>query len=291
MRKLTVPICICFTIITLISSASNAAANTITANCTMVAGPTKGTIQQFVIDLASGKMNLNGVSLNARSLNHLILLTAPGDSKPLMFFDRKSGEFKGDHLGKIGDCEFKNISPIHTQSVPPSVYGKMQCRITGQKVLGSQNGKTEEYTGFQGGWSVDDPLELIYQVPSDGDFCLTLQKPGHKHCTSYEPDVNPFTAVIPFAMLKKRLATKSLVAVGWKDKFSLILTPSKIQSSNSEGRTNLTLTQYSEGNWDGVYTEFLITTPQKYVRVFTFDCRSSGDNAQKFTNSMYTKFK
>ena len=61
-RKLTVPICICFTIITLISSASNAAANTITANCTMVAGPTKGTIQQFVIDLASGKMNLNRLS-------------------------------------------------------------------------------------------------------------------------------------------------------------------------------------------------------------------------------------
>ncbi len=186
---------------------------------------------------------------------------------------------------------------MQNAAASPPVFGKMQCKITSQKVLGSQNGKPEEYTGFEGGWSVGDPLELIYQVPKDhkyqgnSNLCLTLQKPGHKHCTTYEPNVNPFTATIPFGMLKKLLATNSLVIVGWKNVFSLILKPSEIHSSNAGGRTNLRLTQYSEGNWDGVYTEFLLTTPQKYVRIFTFACLSSGDDVRKFTNSMYGKFK
>lgn len=290
MKKL-LGLALSITIIALTPAVGNTTEHSVKATCNIIAGPLSGKTHEFIIDLASGKMNLNGISLNASSLNHLILLTPPGDSKPLMFFDRKSGEFKGDHLGKIGDCKFKNISPIHTQSAPSSVYGKMQCIITGQKVLGSQNGKTEEYTGFQGGWSVDDPLELIYQVPSDGDLCLSLQKPGHKHCTTYEPDVNPFTAVIPFAMLKKQFAAKSLVSVGWKNIFSLILTPSTIKSSNSGGTTNVNLTRYGEGKWDGVYTEFRVESPQKYVRVFTFDCQSSGDDVQKFTDMMFKKFK
>mgnify|MGYP001175869505 CR=1 FL=1 len=189
------------------------------------------------------------------------------------------------------------VSNVKNAAANPSIFGKMQCKITGQKVLGSQNGKPKEYNGFEGGWSVGDPLELIYQVPKNhkyqgnSNFCLTLQKPGHKHCTTFEPDVNPFTAVIPFGMLKKLLVTKSLVIVGWKNKFNLMLKPSEIQSSNAGGRTNLRLTQYSEGNWDGVYTEFLLTTPEKYVRVFTFACLSSGDDVQKFTNWMYGKFK
>ena len=41
---------------------------------------------------------------------------------------------------------------------------------------------------------------------------------------------------------------------------------------------------------DGVFTEFF--HPENYVRVLTFNCgNSSGDNVQKLTNSMYTKFK
>ena len=93
------------------------------------------------------------------------------------------------------------------------------------------------------------------------------------------------------ATLLKQMVMKNLVSVHWSDIFSLLLTPSKIVSSNSQGRTNVTLTRYGEGKWDGVYTEFHPAASAKYVRVFTFDCRSSGDNAQKFTNSMYTKFK
>ena len=175
----------------------------------------------------------------------------------------------------------------------------MECKITGQKVLGSDKGNTAEYTHFEGGWTVGDSLELIYKAPvlpgqlgsGAGDLCLTLQKPGHKHCTTFEPDVNPFTAIIPIDMVKKRMVLKSLVSIGWKNIFSLILKPDEIVSSNSGGGTNLRLTQYSEGKWDGVYTDFHFATPQKYVRVFTFDCRSSGDNVQKFTDFIYTKFK
>jgi hypothetical protein len=181
--------------------------------------------------------------------------------------------------------------PVVGNAASPSVDGAMQCTITSQKVMGSESGQPQEYTGFDGGWSVNDRIEVIYSVPSDGNFCLTLQKPGHKPCTTYEPDVNPFTAIIPFAMLKKRVAMKSLVGVGWGSVFSLLLTPSKIVSSNSMGRTNVTLTRYGERKWDGVYTEFRVASLQKYVRVFTFDCQSSGDNVQKLTDTMFKKFK
>jgi len=281
-----------FSLVFLLFPVSVIAGELIEAKCTMVAGPSKGTIQQFDIDLTSGKMNLNGISLNARSLNHLILLTVPGESESLMFFDRNSGELNGDYLGKIGDCEFKNILPLHTQSAPPSVSGKMQCTITGQNVLGSMLGETQEYTGFQGGWDVNDSLELTYSVPSNGDFCLSLHIPDRQPCTNYyyDPDVNPFTALIPSALLKSRTPfSENLVLLDWNHVFSIHLTPDDIRSS-FPGESHIRLTQYGD-SWDGVFTRFVYGS-EKFVQVFTFDCRrGSGDNIQKLTKSMYTKFK
>ena len=42
-------------------------------------------------------------------------------------------------------------STVKNAAANSSVFSKMQCKITGQKVLGSQNGRPMEYTGFEGG--------------------------------------------------------------------------------------------------------------------------------------------
>jgi len=180
-----------------------------------------------------------------------------------------------------------------------SVSGKMQCTITGQKILGSRLGETQEFEGFQGGWNVNDSvfqsgwnvndsLELIYSVPSSGDFCLSLEKPGGS-CHTFDPDaVSLFTAFLPFDLLKGSLLYENMLSVRWVNVFSLILQPDDILA-NFYGQKYLRLSQYGD-NWDGVFTDF--SYPENYVRVLTFNCgNSSGDNVQKLTNSMYAKFK
>ena len=172
-----------------------------------------------------------------------------------------------------------------------SVSGKMQCTITGQKILGSRLGETQEYTGFQGGWNVNDPLELTYSVPINGDFCLSLHNPDRQPCTNYyyDPDVNPFTALIPSVMLKERTgSSERMVLLDWNHVFSIMLTPDDI-SSSFHGQSHIRLTQYGD-SWDGVFTRFHYDS-DKWVQVSTFDCRRGrGDNVQKLTNSMYKKF-
>ena len=170
-----------------------------------------------------------------------------------------------------------------------SVSGKMQCTITGQKILGSRLGETQEFESFQGGVEVNDPLELIYSVHNNGDFCLSLYKSGYQNCTDYEfLDVNPFTAIIPFAVINKSQASENSVLNRWDNIFLLWIKPDDILATFYE-KSYFRLSQYGD-NWDGVFTEFF--HPENYVRVLTFNCgNSSGDNVQKLTNSMYTKFK
>jgi len=99
-----------FAIVLFIPTASNAAEHKVKANCTMVAGPENGTIREFIIDLASGKMKIEGTMFAVRSQNEKILLSMPGANKAMMFFDLKSGEFHNAFIGKMGDCKFKNIA-------------------------------------------------------------------------------------------------------------------------------------------------------------------------------------
>ena len=170
-----------------------------------------------------------------------------------------------------------------------SVSGKMQCTITGQKILGSRLGETQEFEGFQGGWNVNDSLELIYSVPSSGDLCISLEKPGGS-CKTFDPDaVSLFSVFLPFDLLKETLVFEYMVSVRWDNVFQLMVKPDDILA-NFYGQTHLRLSHTYSDNWNGVFTEFFY--PENYVRVLTFNCgNSSGDNIQELTNSMYKKFK
>ncbi|WP_299356091.1 hypothetical protein [uncultured Shimia sp.] len=163
------------------------------------------------------------------------------------------------------------------------IEGSMDCTINSQKIIGIEEGKPVEYSGYEDSLSLGDSLRVTYSTHGSDSMTLSVN-----FGNTYQ-DI-----LIDSAMSGDGIVEVNSTRLVFSDHFSdSLFSPDTIKMSKQFlGNRTLSLRRYYKNDWQGMYVSSLgisIMEPGQALQsvyVMTFDCRQSDDNIEAIISSV-----
>jgi hypothetical protein len=167
---------------------------------------------------------------------------------------------------------------LHAAAPDGSVTGKMNCRITSNSVIATEDGKPVTYSGYSGAASVGDTLEFSYFAHPIGFVGAQLTDLAREEAV-WQSSVSRVS--------DEELTVHSdgmIVAEGTVTRFNF-------SEDHFFGEAllfgRLSLSRYYKSDWQGIYVHAK-SNPER-VQVITLDCRTVDDQLSSVVDVLREK--
>ena len=149
-----------------------------------------------------------------------------------------------------------------------SAEGSMDCTVTGNVVVASEEGKFKTYSSMEGGVKANEKVTLNYRVGNNSIY-ISLERNVKEKSNII---INQyFSTDMPETTAEK--ASGGFFIKNSTHNHSISFMPDYIRINNFE---EFVLSRYYKNDWHGVYSDVM---PRDLVaQTLTFDCRHSKDN-------------
>jgi hypothetical protein len=157
---------------------------------------------------------------------------------------------------------------VTNQVFAQSVVGEMDCTVTGNVVVATEEGKFKTYSGIEGGVEANEKLTLSYDVTSNSIF-LGLKRNNSKKDTVINAYYNTKES-------KTRVEKNHDGGFIVKEKdynHSISFLPDYIRINEFR---ELFLKRYYKNDWHGIYSN--VNNSDSSTHTMTFNCRHTFDN-------------
>ncbi len=146
-----------------------------------------------------------------------------------------------------------------------AVIGSMTCKVTGNVVVASEEGKFKQYSGLKDGVKNGEEVKLAYSV-SPNSVYIGLER-------MKENGFEGLTGIYLAADAKYERSTDGGI-IGSRKSEDLSLMPDYIRVSNGIGQ-EFYLSRYYKSDWHGIYV--WLSGPDHWVHTMTLNCRHNND--------------
>jgi hypothetical protein len=159
---------------------------------------------------------------------------------------------------------------INAEPTSKSIKGKMDCRVTGNFVIASEEGKLKQYSGMKDGVELNEQINLIYSA-SKGSLYASLERPKKQK--------NNIVINVYFNLDDTETqGEKSKRGVILKNNLGeLSFLDDYIRINSLSG--SLYLRRYYKNDWHGIYAR--IFGPDTFTHTITLDCRHTEDRMEE----------
>jgi hypothetical protein len=151
-----------------------------------------------------------------------------------------------------------------------SAEGSMDCTVTGNVVVASEEGKFKTYSGMEGGVKVNEKVKLNYRVSSNSIYIGLERNVKEKNII-----INQYLSTDDSETTSENANGGFVIESSTYD-HSISFQPDYIRIS---GFRELVLSRYYKNDWHGIYS--FVMTPDPITQTITLDCRSNKDNMDK----------
>jgi hypothetical protein len=158
----------------------------------------------------------------------------------------------------------------------------MECTVTGNIVVASEDGKFKTYSGLKGGVEANEKLKLNYRATSNGFYIeLVSVKEGK------DVIINSYQSIDDPKVDSSRGANGGIILTNTERRHGISFLPDYIRIAVFDV---LYLSRYYKNDWHGIYSN--VQGPDSYANIFTLNCRHVNDKmdvAQKIFNAYKIK--
>ncbi len=148
-----------------------------------------------------------------------------------------------------------------------SAEGAMECTVTGNVVVASEEGKFKTYASIKGGVKTNEKLILEYKIRSKTVF-MSLKRNQAENNTIISTFINAENPEI----IVKKYNSGGFVLTDPMFQHGLSFLPDYIRIKDFD---ELTLSRYYKNDWHGIYVQ--VDGPAAYTQTITLDCRHAND--------------
>ena len=164
---------------------------------------------------------------------------------------------------------------IYTNHVgAQSVVGVMDCTVTGNVVVSSEEGKFKKYSGIQGGVEVNEKLTLKYEVTNNGIY-IGLERNNDKN----EIIINAYYSLRDAENKFERDKNGGIIATQSKYNHGISLLSDYIRITEFR---DFYLKRYYKNDWHGIFS---------YVDLFNMSTQTVTVNCRHTNDTMDAAFK
>jgi hypothetical protein len=160
------------------------------------------------------------------------------------------------------------LSIYSSQVYAQSVVGSMDCTVTGNVVVASEEGKFKTYSGIQGGVEANEKLTLKYNVTSNSIY-MGLERNNDKKQIVINAHYSAGNADIKF----ERNKNGGIIVTDTNFNQGISLLPEYIRIT---GFKTLYLTRYYKNDWHGIFSN--VDLFDMSAQTLTLNCRHINDN-------------
>lgn len=172
------------------------------------------------------------------------------------------------------------ITFFSSQAYALSADGLMDCTVTGNVVVASEEGKFKTYSSIQGGVKVNEKLILNYQV-TNSSFYIELKRdlPGSNIIINAVHSVdNPTTTT-------EKLQNGGFIIKDSKYNHSTSFLPDYIRIYSFR---EFFISRYYKNDWHGIYSD--VNKMDSSTQTLTLNCRHTNDKMDA-TFNIFTGYK
>jgi hypothetical protein len=170
-----------------------------------------------------------------------------------------------------------------TQIYAQSVGGEMDCTVTGNVVVATEEGKFKTYSGIEGGVEANEKLTFSYDVTNNSIF-MGLKRNNSKKDTV----INAYYYSKDSKTKIEKYKDGGFVVTEKDYNHSISFLPDYIRIN---GFRELFLKRYYKNDWHGIYSN--VDNTSSSTHTMTFNCRHTFDNMdeafKKFTDIKMSK--
>jgi hypothetical protein len=159
------------------------------------------------------------------------------------------------------------IFAVHIPSIAQSTEGAMDCTVTGNVVVSSEEGKYKTYSGIQGGVKNNEILNLTYSVTSNSIY-IKLKRDKTENNTV----IASYLSSADIDTTAEKGKDGGIVLIQNKYNHSLSFLPDYIRINEFQG---LVLSRYYKNDWHGIFTD--VRPLDLSSHTLTLNCRHSND--------------
>lgn len=172
---------------------------------------------------------------------------------------------------------------VTNQVFAQSVVGEMDCTVTGNVVVASEEGKFKTYSGIQGGVEANEKLTLKYDVTSNSIY-MGLERNNAKK----EVVINAFYISKNAEIKIERDKNGGIIFTDTKFNHGISFLPDYIRITEFR---EFYLKRYYKNDWHGIFSYVDLFSMSAHA--LTLNCRHINDNMEAafkiFTSNKSTK--
>lgn len=154
-----------------------------------------------------------------------------------------------------------------TQVFAQSADGVMDCTVTGNVVVSSEEGKFKTYSGITGGVKANEKLILNYQV-SNNRIYIELKRDQ----TEKKIIINTFKSTDQISTTAQRTQNGGFILNESKYNFSVSFLPDYIRINEND---EFFISRYYKNDWHGIF--FSVDNSSSTTQTLTLNCRHTID--------------
>lgn len=159
------------------------------------------------------------------------------------------------------------IFVLHNPSIAQSIEGVMDCTVTGNVVVSSEEGKFKTYSGIQGGVKINEILNLIYSVTSNSIY-IKLKRNKNENNTV----IASYLSSSDVDTTAEKGKGGGFVLEQTKFNHSVSFTPDYIRIHEFK---ELVFSRYYKNDWHGIYVD--VSPLDLSTQTMTLNCRHTND--------------
>ena len=148
-----------------------------------------------------------------------------------------------------------------------SVEGSMDCTITGNVVVSSEEGKFKSYSSIQGGVKANEKVILTYKVSSNSIYIDLKREQAEKDIV-----INTYLSTDERETTAEKSQDGGFILKNSKYSHSLSFLPDYIRI---KGFKELFISRYYKNDWHGIYSA--VHNLESTTQTLTLNCRHTND--------------
>lgn len=148
-----------------------------------------------------------------------------------------------------------------------SAEGSMDCTVTGNVVVASEEGKFKSYSSIQGGVKANEKVILSYRVRSNSIYIDLKREQGEKDIV-----INAYVTTDERETTAEKNQDGGFIVKNSKYSHSLSFLPDYIRI---KGFKELFISRYYKNDWHGIYSS--VHNLDSTTQTLTLNCRHTND--------------
>jgi hypothetical protein len=169
---------------------------------------------------------------------------------------------------------------LSTQAYAQFVEGAMDCTVTGNVVVASEEGKFKTYSAMQDGVKINEKLTLTYNVGIDSVYIALKRAQSDKNIV-----INSFLSTNDSGIVAEKVQGDGIILSHKQSERSISFLPDYIRIKEHK---DFAISRYYKNDWHGIYS--YVNPPDSFAHTLTFSCRHTNDKMDS-AYKLFTGFK